>query len=50
MSVAIVTTIREARMKGSLLAAPCECERIRNIAVGEGLFGEFEETTTTFLC
>jgi hypothetical protein len=28
---------------------PCQCERIWNLAVGEGLFGKFEETTTTFL-
>lgn len=28
---------------------PGRCKRIWNLAVGEGLFGKFEETTTTFL-
>lgn len=55
MSAVLVTTIREATMKGSLLAATSwdklrnPSERIWNLAVGEGLFGEFGETTTKFL-
>jgi hypothetical protein len=40
MSAALVTTIREG-MKSSLT------ERIWNLAVGEVLFQEFHETTTT---
>lgn len=53
--ITIVTMIREARINGRLIDARvreqhevAHCVRVWYLAIGEGLFGEFDETTTAF--